>query len=153
MHLPYTIGSSKTMIYFHANAEDIVLSNELLDYIRSLLKINIIAVEYPGYGIYTETLQKRAANTSQRPFSLKMNSYPHLPNEVYQTHLKDQTHFGRKHPNASKALDKALKNKKNTFDLTLSSHAENEDVVKLEDSSIQLDEDLSFDSGDESGEM
>ena len=54
MHLPYTIGSSKLMIYFHANAEDIVLCNELLDYIRALLKVNIIAVEYPGYGIYTD---------------------------------------------------------------------------------------------------
>lgn len=56
MHMPYTIGSSKVLIYFHANAEDIVLCNELLDYIRALLKINIIAVEYPGYGIYTENL-------------------------------------------------------------------------------------------------
>ena len=59
MHMPFTMGSSKTMIYFHANAEDIVLSNELLDYIRALLKINIIAVEYPGYGIYTDKFQKR----------------------------------------------------------------------------------------------
>lgn len=53
-HLPYTMGSSKVMIYYHANAEDIVLCNELLDYMRALLKINIIAVEYPGYGIYRE---------------------------------------------------------------------------------------------------
>ena len=59
MHLPYTIGSSKVLIYFHANAEDIVLSNELLDYIRALLKVNIIAVEYPGYGIYTDQFQSR----------------------------------------------------------------------------------------------
>ena len=56
MHMPYTVGSSKLMIYFHANAEDIVLCNELLDYIRALLKVNIIAVEYPSYGIYTDTL-------------------------------------------------------------------------------------------------
>ena len=59
MHMPYTIGSSKVLIYYHANAEDIVLCNELLDYIRALLKINIIAIEYPGYGIYTEHHQKR----------------------------------------------------------------------------------------------
>ena len=59
MHIPYTIGSSKTLIYFHANAEDIVLAHELLDYMRSLLRINIISVEYPGYGLYTEEHQKR----------------------------------------------------------------------------------------------
>ena len=55
MNVPYTMGSSKMIIYFHANAEDIVLANELLDYMRSLLRVNIIAVEYPGYGLYTET--------------------------------------------------------------------------------------------------
>ena len=42
------------MIYFHANAEDIVLSHELLDYLRALLRINVIAVEYAGYGLYSE---------------------------------------------------------------------------------------------------
>ena len=54
LHLPFKQGSSKTMIYFHANAEDVVLSHELLDYMRALLRVNIIAVEYPGYGLYTE---------------------------------------------------------------------------------------------------
>lgn len=64
MHMPYTIGSSKVMLYFHANAEDIVLAQELMDYIRALLKINIIAVEYPGYGIYNEKLQKRMSKNT-----------------------------------------------------------------------------------------
>ena len=59
MNFPYNLGSSKIMIYFHANAEDIVLANELMDYMRSLLRINVIAVEYPGYGLYTEEYQKR----------------------------------------------------------------------------------------------
>ncbi len=54
MNIPYSIGASKILIYFHANAEDIVLSNELMDFMRSLLRINVIAVEYPGYGLYTE---------------------------------------------------------------------------------------------------
>lgn len=52
--MPYSIGSSKVIVYFHANAEDIVLANELLDYMRVILRVNIIAVEYPGYGLYTE---------------------------------------------------------------------------------------------------
>ena len=54
MHMPFTMGSSKMLIYFHANAEDIVLAHELLDYMRALLRVNIIAIEYPGYGLYTE---------------------------------------------------------------------------------------------------
>ena len=54
LYMPYNQGSSKLLVYFHANAEDIVLSHELLDYMRALLRVNVIAVEYPGYGVYTE---------------------------------------------------------------------------------------------------
>ena len=59
--MPYTQGSSKILIYFHGNAEDVGLATELLDYIRALLRvilihlqiqIHVLAVEYPGYGIY-----------------------------------------------------------------------------------------------------
>jgi len=56
MRIPFHIGASKVMLYFHANAEDIVLAHELLDYIRTLLRIHIIAIEYPGYGLYTDDL-------------------------------------------------------------------------------------------------
>lgn len=54
LFLPYTSGSSKLLLYFHGNAEDIGLSYEMLDHLRSSLKINILAVEYPCYGIYVE---------------------------------------------------------------------------------------------------
>jgi pimeloyl-ACP methyl ester carboxylesterase len=54
LFLPYTNGSSKLLMYFHGNAEDIGLSYEMLDHLRSSLKINVLAVEYPGYGIYTD---------------------------------------------------------------------------------------------------
>lgn len=60
--MPFAIGSSKVLLYFHANAEDIVLSHELLDFIRALLRVNIIAVEYPGYGIYNGDMQKRQSH-------------------------------------------------------------------------------------------
>lgn len=53
LYMPYTPGSSKLLIYFHANAEDIVLSHDMLDYMRVLLRVNVVAVEYPGYGLYT----------------------------------------------------------------------------------------------------
>lgn len=59
LFMPYQMGSSKVLIYFHANAEDIILAKELLDHMRVLLKVNILAVEYPGYGLYTEEHQKR----------------------------------------------------------------------------------------------
>ena len=51
LYLPYTSGSSKIILFFHANAEDIGNSYDLLSFIRYELKINILAVEYPGYGI------------------------------------------------------------------------------------------------------
>jgi len=52
LHIPRIQGSSKILLFFHANAEDIVLSHELLDNFRSFLRINVISMEYPGYGIY-----------------------------------------------------------------------------------------------------
>jgi hypothetical protein len=39
-------------VYFHGNGEDIYLSKELLKHLRNTLKINVLAVEYPGYGLY-----------------------------------------------------------------------------------------------------
>jgi abhydrolase domain-containing protein 17 len=50
--LQYPEGSSKLMIYFHGNAEDLGLSYDILDTLRSVLHIHILAVEYPGYGVY-----------------------------------------------------------------------------------------------------
>jgi len=41
-------------MYFHGNAEDIGLSYEMLDHLRSSLKVNILAVEFPNYGIYKD---------------------------------------------------------------------------------------------------
>jgi hypothetical protein len=56
LYLPYKFGtSSQLLIYFHANAEDVGEVYEMLDRLRSNLKINVLAPEYPGYGIYTET--------------------------------------------------------------------------------------------------
>jgi len=40
------------MIYFHGNAEDLGHSVEFILSLRVKLKMNILAVEYPGYGIY-----------------------------------------------------------------------------------------------------
>lgn len=40
------------MLYFHGNAEDIGLAYQLVDHLRSTLMIHVLAVEYPGYGLY-----------------------------------------------------------------------------------------------------
>lgn len=45
-------GSNKIMIFFHANAEDLKLSYELIDLFRTVLHIHVIAMEYPGFGLY-----------------------------------------------------------------------------------------------------
>ena len=43
------------MIYFHGNAEDVGLSMKDLDILRKSLKVNVLAVEYPGYGVHIDT--------------------------------------------------------------------------------------------------
>ena len=45
-------GSSKVLLYFHGNAEDVGLAYELMEHLRSTLMIHVLAVEYPGYGVY-----------------------------------------------------------------------------------------------------
>lgn len=52
LYLPYLGGSSKLLIYFHGNAEDVGLAMELLAFIKDMLKVHVLAMEYPGYGVY-----------------------------------------------------------------------------------------------------
>lgn len=52
LYLACPRGSSKVMLYFHGNAEDVGLAYELMDHLRSTLMIHVIAIEYPGYGLY-----------------------------------------------------------------------------------------------------
>ena len=47
--------TSKLMIFFHGNAEDLGLIIPFLRSIQSIINANIIAVEYPGYGVYEGT--------------------------------------------------------------------------------------------------
>ena len=56
LYIKFTSISENNKIYgifFHGNAEDINLANEMLSHIRSTLSINIIAPEFAGYGIYS----------------------------------------------------------------------------------------------------
>jgi predicted esterase len=53
------------LIYFHANAEDIGRCYELLDHIRTTVRINVLIPEYPGYGIYNKV--KKGSYQSKNP--------------------------------------------------------------------------------------
>lgn len=53
LFMKYERGSSKIFLYFHANAEDLGRAHKFLNYISTYLKMHVLAVEYPGYGIYT----------------------------------------------------------------------------------------------------
>lgn len=44
--------SKKLIIFFHGNGEDLGTSYALCDHLRTALEINLLAVEYPGYGAY-----------------------------------------------------------------------------------------------------
>lgn len=39
------------MLFFHANAEDLGMSFAVLRHMRDQFKVNVLAVEYPGYGL------------------------------------------------------------------------------------------------------
>jgi len=56
-HIPCLVlrarsATNKVVLYFHGNGEDIHLARELLTHVRDHLNITVIAVEYPGYGLY-----------------------------------------------------------------------------------------------------
>lgn len=72
LYLSCQKGSSKTIIFFHGNAEDIGLAYELLDHLRMTLQVHIIGVEYPGYGIYDGN------STEQRVYEDAMNIFQFL---------------------------------------------------------------------------
>ena len=47
-------GSSKVLLFFHGNAEDIGLAEDLLHHLSDSLEVHVIGIEYPGYGIYRD---------------------------------------------------------------------------------------------------
>lgn len=68
-------GSSKVIIYFHGNAEDIGHTLELMEHVRDSLGIHIICVEYPGYGIY------KGSSDANRIIEDGLNVYDYIANE------------------------------------------------------------------------
>ena len=70
-YVPYNEGSSKILMYFHGNAEDIGLCAPSLVKFSRQLKCHVICVEYPGYGV-CQAEEKSASEIKRRAFSLFM---------------------------------------------------------------------------------
>jgi hypothetical protein len=58
-HISKGSVSKNYFLYFHGNAEDLGNCCSFLKELSYELKVNIVAMEYPGYGIYN-TCQKSA---------------------------------------------------------------------------------------------
>ncbi|MDR3547190.1 MAG: alpha/beta hydrolase [Candidatus Pacebacteria bacterium] len=54
LFLPTKRQTTKILIHFHGNAEDVGQARKLLKTIRHELHVHVIAVEYRGYGVYRE---------------------------------------------------------------------------------------------------
>lgn len=46
--------AATVILFFHANAEDLGMSFAVLKHMRDQFKVNVLAVEYPGYGLLSE---------------------------------------------------------------------------------------------------
>ena len=78
----------KYAIFFHGNAEDINFAYEILNHIRFTLNINVIAPEYPGYGIYP------GRPSEEKIFADSLSLYGYLT-EILKISPKNIIVFGR----------------------------------------------------------
>lgn len=66
LYLQSSHGSSKLLLFFHANAEDLGKIYDFLDIIRCVLEVSILAPEYPGYGLYKGSTKCKHILTDSR---------------------------------------------------------------------------------------
>jgi len=76
LFLKSNTSSSKIILYFHGNAEDIGQTQELMENVKDSLGHHIIAVEYPGYGIYP------GYPSADRLIEDGINIYDYVANEL-----------------------------------------------------------------------
>ena len=81
-------GSSKVFLYFHGNAEDLGKAEEFLSCLSEGLKAHVVAMEYPGYGIYPGT------SGEERICEEALNVYDYIHN-ILKWDEKDIIVFGR----------------------------------------------------------
>ncbi len=53
LYLPWHEPSAKILLYFHGNAEDVALTQELMEALQESLHVHIFVMEYQGYGVYS----------------------------------------------------------------------------------------------------
>lgn len=65
----------KVLIYFHGNAEDINISLPFVDYTCNKIKSHALIMEYPTYGLYTDTklTEKMINDDAERVFNFLVN--------------------------------------------------------------------------------
>lgn len=50
-----TDSVKRLIIYFHGNGDDLGSAYWICEYLKQHLEMNVLAVEYPGYGIYEDS--------------------------------------------------------------------------------------------------
>lgn len=66
LYLNSMVESKYLLIYFHSAGEDIKQAHGLLNYMRNSYQANVIAMEYPGYGIYAGSSDGQRVNQDAR---------------------------------------------------------------------------------------
>eukprot|EP00347_Sterkiella_histriomuscorum_P003243 403365040 len=51
LYLPHE-NETKILLFFHGNAEDVGIAFDVLQELKNCLKLSVLAMEYPGYGLY-----------------------------------------------------------------------------------------------------
>ncbi len=83
LYLPWSEPSSKILIYFHGNAEDIGLTQELVEVLQEHLKVHVIVMEYEGYGLYEgKTTAEGILQDCELLFQYVINVIGYAPTDV-----------------------------------------------------------------------
>ena len=83
LYLPWPESSSKILLYFHGNAEDIALTQELIEVLQDRLKVHVIVMEYEGYGLYEgKTTAEKILQDAELLFQYVLNVIGYPPGDV-----------------------------------------------------------------------
>lgn len=83
LYLPCISESTKILLYFHGNAEDVALTRELLNVIQEQLQVHVLVMEYEGYGVYEGTTSaKSVLYDSELVFQYVMNVIRFPANDI-----------------------------------------------------------------------
>jgi len=83
LYFPCPQPSTKILLYFHGNAEDVNLTQELMYTLQEELKVHIIAMEYEGYGVYKgNTNAENILRDCELLFYYVINVLKYTPNNI-----------------------------------------------------------------------